>query len=199
MSTNVIEYFNFLYYRIQIIFAPIQDPSQELRLVLRDDMLYEDIVSNLGKCIQQPQDHILLMISDKYGNPDAARGIVRNIDGIKLSDIRQLIPKQAAWNKLYYDVLSITVSEYESKKWIKLNRLLEQDTVDVGVSRLAKISDLYAYVTREKTAAVRIYQVEYNKITYIFEPNEIVGACIQDGATLFAEVTFQVHFFFLVS
>lgn len=203
-----------LTYRVQMKFVSIDNPPQDpLSITLRDDMSYLQVVTRLAKELNCPASHIMLKPPARYGT--SARYIKHDLD-CSLYDIRQLIPitkMQPSRDKLFYRVLHIPLAEYEKKKNIQLFRINDGQIVDVLVLKTSKITGLYSYVIsgdegsdkeeekeedvdmdkdkkdKEAVAAkVRIYKVDDDKVTKVFEPTEVVETCILDGEILYAEV-----------
>lgn len=180
----------YLYNRVTILFASKNEPFEEFSTVLRKDMLYDDLTSQLGHYVGCNPTYLLLILPDCYGNPKQA---IRPVTGMQLIDILMLIPRQKDMEdnrsllKLYYDVLPISLSEYESKKLVKLNvcypTLNQLQFQEFFMPKLAKISDIYRKLDVNQN--IRIFQVVNDKVEKVFKGSDIVP---DDESILYAEI-----------
>lgn len=190
MYSNVSHYMDYLFNRITILFASKSEPFEEFPLVVRRDMFYDDLTACIAETVRCDPDYLLLISPDCYGNPKKA---IRRVRDMTLSDILALLPQQKDMDdnrvtpRLYYEHLPISLSEYESKKLIKLNfcypTLNQFQVQEFFMPKLARISDIYSAMHNTKT--VRIFQVADNKLVKVFTGTDIVP---DDESDLFAEI-----------
>ncbi|KAG2213843.1 hypothetical protein INT47_001112 [Mucor saturninus] len=189
MYSNAPDYLLYLYNRITVFFAAKDDPFNAFPVALRQDMLYEDVARQLALILECDPNYLLLVLPDCYGHPKKAH---RQVKFTTLSDLLMLIPQQKNTNddvyvpRLYFELLPISRSEYETKKLIRLNfcssALNQIQVMNFYLPKLARISSLLS--TMKTQNPMRIFQVVDHKLVKVFTGTEIIP---DDESDLFAE------------
>lgn len=203
--TTVPEYIEFLYNRICVVFARSNDGGNpeipyECQLELRRDMPYDEVVRRLGRHVGCDPKNILLRLPDYYGIPNRP---IKPTDTMTLLDILLQSPKSKTLgrrhednngfllSKVYFQVLSMDLSVYQSKKLVKFNIVypsLQENSryMEFCVPKTSTIKDVAHNIFPK--SVVRIYEIAKDKFVREFRPEETVGVCIDDEAELCAEV-----------
>jgi ubiquitin carboxyl-terminal hydrolase 7 len=191
--TNVMEFYHYLCNRISVIFQSTRGGGgqSEFTLDLSQNMSYMNVVSILGNYIQCDPKNILLFIPDMYNLP--SKPYLLRLQSSTLSDILTCIPYHNNNNncyKLYYDVLSISLTEYKSRKLIKLNVCYPTSSdlqyFEFVLPKNATILDLENEINM--VGSMRIFQVNYGQVYKVFKPTDLLGTIIDEEGDLFAEV-----------
>lgn len=190
MYSNPPDYLSYLYNRITVPFASKNKPFEEFPVVLRRDMSYKEVTRQLGIILNCNPNYILLILPDCYGNPKTAP---RQVNHMLLIDLLLLIPQQKNTNhdldtpRLYFDLLPISLSEYESKKLIKLNfcssTLNDIQVLEFYLPKLARTSSIYSEMREHKN--IRVFQVVDHKLVKILSGSDVIP---DDGSNLYAEI-----------
>lgn len=178
----------------------------ECQLELRRDMPYDEVVRRLGRHVGCDPKRILLRLPDYYGIPNRP---IKPTDTMTLLDILLQLPKPKTLSrrhednngfllsKVYFQVLSMDLSVYQSKKLVKVDivyPLLPENRQyrEFCMPKTSTIKDVARNIFPE--SFVRIYEVAKNKFVREFKPEETVGVCIDDEAELCAEVRLFTFF-----
>lgn len=180
----------------------------ECQLELRRDMPYDEVVRRLGRHVGCDPKNILLRLPDYYGIPNRP---IKPTDTMTLLDILLQSPKSKTLgrrhednngfllSKVYFQVLSMDLSVYQSKKLVKFNIVypsLQENSryMEFCVPKTSTIKDVAHNIFPK--SVVRIYEIAKDKFVREFRPEETVGVCIDDEAELCAEVRLFPFFCF---
>ncbi|KAG1052933.1 hypothetical protein G6F43_004949 [Rhizopus delemar] len=177
-SINVADYLISLQRRVLITFVPRNNYADDFDLILRTDMQYSEIVYRLGKFINCNPLNLRLMTPDIYGNP---RSTVHPIEDLTLWDIIQTMPNTGDSWRLFFDVLTMSLSEFEKKKLVKLNicypKLNQVNYTEFIVRKNAQLLDINAELQDKLEVTgqeIRFFTVENHKLKEDLSLNQIV-------------------------
>ncbi|CEI86488.1 Putative Ubiquitin carboxyl-terminal hydrolase [Rhizopus microsporus] len=177
--TNAADYLISLQHRIMVTFVPRHNHADDFDLVLRTDMGYEELVFRLAEAIDCDPSHIRLMTPDFYGNP---KSTVKPMENLTLWDIIQTMPPCAGDPpRLFFEVLSMSLSEFAKNKIVKLNvcypTLSQVTFYEVIVKKNAQLIDLVNDIRDKFNIAdeeeIRFFQVENHKFKGELDYNKI--------------------------
>lgn len=197
------DYTAFLYNRIYVVFkneSGNPEIPNEYQLELRRDMLYDEVVRRLGCHVGCDPKHILLRLPDYYGVPNRP---IKPTAAMTLLDILLQTPKPKTHgrrhedntgyllSKVYFQVLTMDLSVYQSKKLVKVTIVyppLPEDKQyrEFCLPKTSTIDEVAQLIYSE--SAINIYEIAKDKFVKEFKPEEPVGVCIDDEAELCAEV-----------
>jgi ubiquitin carboxyl-terminal hydrolase 7 len=187
-SINVADYLISLQRRVLITFVPRNNYADDFDLILRTDMQYSEIVYRLGKFINCNPLNLRLMTPDIYGNP---RSTVHPIEDLTLWDIIQTMPNTGDSWRLFFDVLTMSLSEFEKKKLVKLNicypKLNQVNYTELIVKKNAQLLDINAELQDKLEVTgqeIRFFTVENHKLKEDLSLNQIVP----EDTLIYAEV-----------
>lgn len=196
-STNpsVIEYINFLHNRMPVLFKSKKEPRTSVRLELLKSMKYDDIVFQLGHAINWDPERLVLILPDNYGNVGRD---AKKMEGMTLLDISLVIPRSNVNNLLYYDTLSINLSEYETKRSIpvcvcypSLNQFKHHQVLLPKLANCLSLSRVIASTCINDTGVkLRIFLVNQGTIDKVYKAEEIIES--DEKLPIYAEVRFNI-------
>ncbi|KAI8046949.1 ubiquitin-specific protease C-terminal-domain-containing protein, partial [Thamnidium elegans] len=177
-NPNVVEYINFLHDRMPVIFKSKQEPHTSIRLKLLKSMTYDDIALQLGHVINWDPERLALILPDNYGKVGRH---LKKMKGMTLLDISLIIPRSNVNNLLYYDTLSVSLSEYETKKLIQvyicyssLNQFKHHQVLLPKQANCSYLSKVISSSYIEPSVRLRVFQVNGGRIEKVYKAEEII-------------------------
>eukprot|EP01133_Synstelium_polycarpum_P016790 gene16790-19968_t len=139
---TVVQYLEYIKHRIVVKFKQIETNNAPFTLELSKEMKYSEITKKISEQITADSDKIRLMSAPRFLGPDIYTPIKPN-DNIPLYDI--LTSSNKLSDQLYFEVLTIPVSECENRRnfkiiWQKPN--FEFEKVSVWVKKNGIIADI---------------------------------------------------------
>ncbi|EER41128.1 ubiquitin carboxyl-terminal hydrolase [Histoplasma capsulatum var. duboisii H88] len=205
LYTDARQYYDYLLNRISVKFAPLKpDDSETFDLTLSRKMTYEQWTTKVGEHLNVDPTHIrfapVLQNSGKP-KPFIKRNATQNLQQILTSQYSAYGYAAHRPDALYYEILETSLSEYETKKIIKVTwlpdgiskeDLLLQQPFDVLVSKSGNIGDLLlsfrkrANLDEETSKNLRCYEVYGGKV-YKEIPENYSILSLSDYVTLYIE------------
>lgn len=132
------QYYDYLLNRINIKFAPLdKDPEgEEFILTLSRKMTYEQFSTKVGEHLGVEPTHIRfapVVASSGKPKPFIKRTVTQNLQQILASQYATYGYNMHRSDALFYEVLDTSLSEYETKKNLKITWLPEGITKEVRV------------------------------------------------------------------
>ncbi|QSS53188.1 ubiquitin carboxyl-terminal hydrolase [Histoplasma capsulatum var. duboisii H88] len=200
LYTDARQYYDYLLNRISVKFAPLKpDDSETFDLTLSRKMTYEQWTTKVGEHLNVDPTHIrfapVLQNSGKP-KPFIKRNATQNLQQILTSQYSAYGYAAHRPDALYYEILETSLSEYETKKIIKVTWLPDgiskEQPFDVLVSKSGNIGDLLlsfrkrANLDEETSKNLRCYEVYGGKV-YKEIPENYSILSLSDYVTLYIE------------
>ncbi|KAJ5665218.1 Ubiquitin carboxyl-terminal hydrolase 21 [Penicillium maclennaniae] len=199
------QFYDYLLNRMEVSFAPIKSvegqESAEFTLTLSRKMTYDQFSKKVAEHLNVEPTHLRFSpVLASNGKPKAS--IKRNVT----STLAQILSGQYGTygytmhrpDALYYEVLEMSLSDYESKKCIKVTLLPEgitkEEVVEVLVARNGNVAEILselqtkANLNDETAHDLRLLEVMGGKIKQELRDDYSVTN-INDYSTLYAERT----------
>jgi ubiquitin carboxyl-terminal hydrolase 7 len=200
LYTDARQFYDHLLNRMDVQFAPIgSGEGGEFKLTLNRKMNYDQVSKKVGEYLRVEPTHLRFApVMTSSGKPKAF------LKRSNASTLNQILSGQyGAYgysmhrnDALYYEVLDMSLSDYESKKSLKVTLLPEgiakEEIVEVLVSRNGTVAELLeslqkkANLDDETTRELRILEVHSGKIYKELREDTNVAA-INEYSTLYAE------------
>ncbi|KAG5291642.1 ubiquitin carboxyl-terminal hydrolase [Histoplasma ohiense] len=200
LYTDARQYYDYLLNRISVKFAPLKpDDNETFDLTLSRKMTYEQWTTKVGEHLNVDPTHIrfapVLQNSGKP-KPFIKRNATQNLQQILTSQYSAYGYAAHRPDALYYEILETSLSEYETKKIIKVTWLPDgiskEQPFDVLVSKSGNIGDLLlsfrkrANLDEEMSKNLRCYEVYGGKV-YKEIPENYSILSLSDYVTLYIE------------
>lgn len=200
LYTDARQFYDHLLNRMDVSFAPIRNgEGGEFTLTLNRKMSYDQVSKKVGEYLQVESTHLRFApVMSTSGKPKAF------LKRSNTSTLSQILSGQYGTygysmhrsDALYYEVLDMSLSDYESKKSLKITLLPEgitkEEVVEVLVSRNGNVAELLealqkkANLDDETTRDLRILEVHSGKVYKELREDSNVAA-INEYSTLYAE------------
>ncbi|KAH8702140.1 putative ubiquitin C-terminal hydrolase [Talaromyces proteolyticus] len=197
--TETRQYYDYLLNRMNVKFAPLKRQGDDFTLTLSRKMTYDQFSKKVGEHLNVDPSHLrfspVLATNGKPKQP-----IKRNVN----QTLYQILSGQYGTygysmhlpDALYYEVLDTSLSEYETKKSLKVIWLAEginkETSYELLVPRTGLISDLLAALQKkaelddETIKKVRIYEANSGKIYRELPENSDISR-LNEYVSLYAE------------
>ncbi|PGH35753.1 ubiquitin carboxyl-terminal hydrolase 7 [[Emmonsia] crescens] len=200
LYTDARQYYDYLLNRISVKFAPLKpDDNETFELTLSRKMTYEQWTTKVGEHLNVDPTHIrfapVLQNSGKP-KPFIKRNATQNLQQILTSQYSPYGYSAHRPDALYYEVLETSLSEYETKKIIKVTWLPEgiskEQPFDILVAKNGNIGDLLlsfqkrANLDDETFQNLRVYEVYGGKVYKELSENYSILS-LTDYVTLYIE------------
>ncbi|KAI8611746.1 cysteine proteinase [Chytriomyces sp. MP71] len=196
--SSVVYYFEDYRNRLPVIFKHKNKEKEavidDLELVLSKRMTYEEVVAKLGPAVKWPASRIQLLC---FAGPSVKQPIKRSptLTLTEMTSTGFVIPN-AGVTTLYYELLAVDLSVYETQKVIRVTPVdsqgHESDTLEIGVFKTGRAADLWPVLKTKFVHAkggsgqLRLFEALNFKYTKIVSDTEFVSA-ISDNASLYVE------------
>ncbi|KAL2010554.1 hypothetical protein VTN00DRAFT_6361 [Thermoascus crustaceus] len=198
--TEARQYYDYLLNRMNVKFAPVkQGEGEEFTLTLSRKMTYDQFSKKVGEHLNVDPTHLRFApVIASSGKPKQfiKRNIGQNLYQILNGQYGTYGYSMHRSDALYYEVLETSLSEYETKKCLKVTWLPEgvtkEQIFEVLVARNGNISDLLAglqkkaNIDEETIRDVRVYEAHSGKIYKELSENFSIAG-INEFVTLYAE------------
>lgn len=124
------QYYDYLLNRVMIKFAPVKAESDDstFTLALSRKMSYEQFSTKVGEHLKVDPTHLRFApVATTTGNPKPfiRRNIAQNLSQILTTQYSAYGNSGQRNDALYYEILETSLSEYETKKLVKITWLPE--------------------------------------------------------------------------
>lgn len=194
------QFYDHLLNRMDVTFAPIKNgEGGEFTLTLNRKMNYDQVSKKVGEYLQVEPTHLRFApVVSTTGKPKAFLKRSNN------STLSQILSGQYGTygysmhrsDALYYEILDMSLSDYESKKNLKVTLLPEgiskEENVEVLVSRNGTVAELLealqkkANLKDESAEDLRLLEVHSGKVYKTLREDSSVSS-INEYSTLYAE------------
>ncbi|KLJ12169.1 ubiquitin thiolesterase [Blastomyces silverae] len=200
LYTDARQYYDYLLNRISVKFAPLKpEDSVTFDLTLSRKMTYEQWTTKVGEHLNVDPTHIrfapVLQNSGKP-KPFIKRNAPQNLQQILTGQYSTYGYAPHRPDALYYEVLETSLSEYETKKIMKVTWLpdgvAKEQPFDVLVARNGTIGDLVlsfkkrANLDEETSQHLRVYEVYGGKVFKEISEHFPISS-LSDYVTLYIE------------
>ncbi|KAK2743533.1 hypothetical protein FQN57_004830 [Myotisia sp. PD_48] len=197
------QYYDYLLNRISIRFGPIDpDPEaedQEFSLVLSKTMTYDQFSTKVGEYLKVDPTHLRfapVSVNHNKPKPFIKRGVQTNLAQILSPTYSSYGYSAHRSDALYYEVLETSLSEYETKKTIKITWLPEgivkEQPYSILVPRNGIVVDVLSELQKRAGLSddvignTRVFATHYNKLQRELSDQFSVSAMI-DSISYYAE------------
>lgn len=202
---NARMYYDYLLNKIPVAFHPrpgTSGPTEVFTLDLSKKMSYEHFSEKVGQHLGVPADHLrFATVNSTTGKPKAwvKRGPQQNLYQILQTQFTAYgAYSQHRNDALYYEVLEVSLQDYETKKIMKPTWLHEgivkEEQLEVLVPKQGIIDDLVAGIMRKLKMSddvdprrIRVLEVVSGKISRVLAGDFNVGV-ISEFTVLYAEM-----------
>ncbi|KAJ5104666.1 hypothetical protein NUU61_002013 [Penicillium alfredii] len=200
LYTDARQFYDYLLNRMDVTFAPIKaSEGDEFTLTLSRKMTYDQFSKKVGEHLQVDPTHLRfapVMASTGKPKPFLKRTIAQTLAQVLNGQYGAYGYTMHRSDALYYEVLDMSLSDYESKKCFRLTWLpdgiTKEEVVEVLVSRSGTVSDLLAEfqkktdVKDEAIHEMRLFEAHSGKI-YKELRDDYNVASINEYSTIYAE------------
>jgi len=174
---TVTQYYEYLNQKISVQFRNLsapKDPHSTFRLDLTKTMNSDTVAQHVAQFLKIDPLHIRF-IPHIPGNPEMPKPkpLKRN-EHLQLSDMLSQGPNQKNTDTLYYEVLSTSVFEIESKKSIKVHwqnsRAVHTEDFDLLIPKGGSFRDIAIEIAKnlnEKPESIRFMEIDHFRIRQI--------------------------------
>ncbi|PGH27122.1 hypothetical protein AJ80_01078 [Polytolypa hystricis UAMH7299] len=199
--TDARQYYNYLLNRMPVAFAPLTAESGEetFKLTLSRTMSYQQWSTKVGEHLKIDPTH--LRFAPVAANTGKPRPFIKRTVNLNLLQI--LCNQYSAYgynahrtDALYYEILDASLSEYETKKLVKVNWLsdgiVKEEMYEVLVAKNGHVSDLLLALQKkakfedETMQNLHVFEAYGGKI-YKELPENFSVAGIADYVSLYVE------------
>ncbi|KAL9110757.1 MAG: hypothetical protein Q9227_004749 [Pyrenula ochraceoflavens] len=200
--TDAKQYYDYLLNRTTIRFYPKvvkEGEESEFSLMLSKKMTYEQLCAEVGRHLQVDPTHLRFStVSVNTGKPRQIikRNVNQNLSQMLMTQYSTYGYNAHHSDSLYYEVLDMSLSEYETKKLLKIHWLSDgiskEELVEVLVPRNGVVADILPGLQKklgcqdEALQHIRFYEAHSGKI-YRELPGEFSVTSVTEYATIFAE------------
>ncbi|KAL1974815.1 hypothetical protein VTN31DRAFT_5019 [Thermomyces dupontii] len=199
MYTDARQYYDYLLNRMNVKFAPLKGEGEEFTLTLSRKMSYEQFAKKVGEHLNVDPTH--LRFAPVIASTGKPKQFIRSTVN---QTLQQILNGQYGTygysmhrpDALYYEILEMSLSEYETKKLLKVTWLPEgiskEVSVEVLVPRTGTVADLRdglrkkLELNEEAIKKVRLYEAHSGKIYKELSDNFNIAG-LNEYVTLYAE------------
>ncbi|KAJ6146967.1 hypothetical protein N7497_008949 [Penicillium chrysogenum] len=197
LYTDARQFYDYLLNRMEVQFAPIKtNEGETFYLTLSRKMTYDQFAKKVGEHLQVDETHLRfapVMASTGKAKPFLKRNVNQNLSQILNGQYGAYGYTMHRADALYYEILDMSLSDYESKKCFKVTWLpdgiTKEEIVEVLVSRSGTVADLLAALQQKLELGdepIRVAETHSGKVYKELREDQNV-ATINDYATLYAE------------
>ncbi|KAI9182836.1 ubiquitin-specific protease ubp15 [Blastocladiella emersonii ATCC 22665] len=214
---TVPEYYDFLVNKIDVVFkpksqaaardSPVTSPaasgSTDIRLTMSKKTAYDDVATILARSLGVGDPHKLRLTSTFIAN-EAPRSVIRRGPNVTLSEMLGTNHFSPAFMSrhatgiagvILYEVLSMSLTELESKRVLKMTCLVpgKEETVEIMVPKSSTTADLATAVAEKLAIApadrirLRLFETFGSRITREFSGTEQLNM-IPEYSTIVAQL-----------
>lgn len=200
LYTDARQFYDYLLNRMDVTFAPITaSETEEFTLTLSRKMTYDQFSKKVGEHLNVDPTHLRfapVMASTGKAKAFLKRSITSTLAQILNGQYGTYGYTMHRSDALYYEVLDMSLSDYESKKCFKVTMLTEgitkEETVEILVARNGTVSELLSALQQktklddEAFQNVRLFEAHGGKF-YKELREDFNVASINEYSTLYAE------------
>ncbi|CAG8316997.1 unnamed protein product [Penicillium salamii] len=197
LYTDARQFYDYLLNRMEVTFAPIKtNEGDEFTLALSRKMTYDQFAKKVGEHLQVDATHLRfapVMASTGKAKPFLKRTVGQNLSQILTGQYGAYGYTMHRQDALYYEILDMSLSDYESKKCFKVTWLPEgvskEENIEVLVSRSGTVVDLLSALRQKLDLGeepIRVAETHSGKVYKELREDQNVLA-INEYATLYAE------------
>ncbi|KAF5015032.1 hypothetical protein F66182_13783, partial [Fusarium sp. NRRL 66182] len=170
-------YYDYLLNRMKVKFAPLKRQGDEFVLTLSRKMTYDQFAKKVGEHLGIDYSHLRfypVLATNAKPKPPIKRTINQTLYQILNGQYGSYGYSMHLPDALYYEVLDTSLSEYETKKTLKVTWLIDginkETAYELLVPRTGTVSDVLAALQKkadiddESMHAVRIYEAQNGKL-----------------------------------
>ncbi|KAJ5182979.1 Ubiquitin carboxyl-terminal hydrolase 21 [Penicillium capsulatum] len=200
LYTDARQFYDYLLNRMAVSFAPIKsEEGEEFTLTLSRKMTYDQFSKKVGEHLGVDASHLRFSpVLASTGKPKAP------LKHNTASTLAQILNGQYGTygytmhraDALYYEVLDMSLSDYESKRSLKVTLLSEgitkEEVIEVLVARNGTVAELLSELQKkanlddDAVRETRIFEVHNGKMSKELREDSSV-TLLNDYATLYAE------------
>ncbi|KAM5441568.1 ubiquitin-specific protease ubp15 [Microsporum ferrugineum] len=195
------KYYDYLLNRVMIKFAPIKAESDDstFTLALSRKMNYEQFSTKVGEYLKVDPTHLRFApVATNTGNPKPfiRRNVAQTLAQILHTQYSAYGNSGQRNDALYYEILETSLSEYETKKLLKISWLPEgivkEQPYELLVPKQGNVADILqglqqkAGLDDETMHNVRVFEAHYSKMQKELT-DKFAVAGIMDTISLYAE------------
>ncbi|KAJ5992556.1 ubiquitin C-terminal hydrolase [Penicillium sp. IBT 35674x] len=200
LYTDARQFYDYLLNRMDVTFAPIMaSETEEFTLTLSRKMTYDQFSKKVGEHLNVDPTHLRfapVMASTGKAKAFLKRSITSTLAQILNGQYGTYGYTMHRSDALYYEVLDMSLSDYESKKCFKVTMLTEgitkEETVEILVARNGNVSELLSALQQkmklddEAFQNMRLFEAHGGKF-YKELREDFNVASINEYSTLYAE------------
>ncbi|KAJ5462719.1 hypothetical protein N7475_007663 [Penicillium sp. IBT 31633x] len=197
LYTDARQFYDYLLNRMEVQFAPIKaDEGDTFSLALSRKMTYDQFAKKVGEHLGVNETHLRfapVVASTGKAKPFLKRNTNQNLSQILNGQYGAYGYTMHRADALYYEVLDMSLSDYESKKCFKVTWLPDgiskEENVEVLVPRSGTVADLLLALQQKLELGdepIRVAETHSGKVYKELREEQTV-ASINDYATLYAE------------
>ncbi|KAI9026565.1 hypothetical protein CLU79DRAFT_742351 [Phycomyces nitens] len=198
MYATVPDFMDYQLYKLDVVFTPKDgNPEMEFELSLHKNMRYDEVAAKVGAKVGADPEKIRFLACGPTGELKPIRRTPTSI----LGDMHNVPYNQNLVRfKLTYEVLDISLAEFESKQLIKITlctpSLRDMNTVELLLPKQGRIADLLKaldakgakYESAKGTRSPRVFEALGNKFSREFIPTDLISQLSTSNyAQLYAE------------
>ncbi|KAK5941021.1 ubiquitin-specific protease ubp15 [Knufia obscura] len=201
LYANARMYYDYLLNKIPVMFQPRIQPGEVFTLDLSKKMTYEQFSEKVGQHLQVPATHLrFATVNSSNGKPKAV--VKRNLQQNLYQILQTQFTAYGAYSQhrndcLYYEVLEVSLQDYETKKLMKPiwlhEGIVKEEQIEVLVPKTGIIGDLINGIMRKlkmpedtDPRRIRVLEVAAGKISRQLPSDFNVGV-ISEFTALYAE------------
>ncbi|KAJ5947605.1 Ubiquitin carboxyl-terminal hydrolase 21 [Penicillium verhagenii] len=200
LYTDARQFYDYLLNRMDVTFAPISaSESEEFILTLSRKMTYDQFSKKVGEHLNVNPTH--LRFAPVMANTGKAKPFLKRVNTSTLAQILNGTYGTYGYtmhrsDALYYEVLDMSLSDYETKKCFKVTMLTEgitkEETVEILVGRNGNVAELLEALQQksklddEAFQNMRLFEAHGGKF-YKELREDFNVASINEYSTLYAE------------
>ncbi|KAI2695503.1 hypothetical protein CBS147317_7782 [Penicillium roqueforti] len=197
LYTDARQFYDYLLNRMEVQFAPVKtNEGETFYLTLSRKMTYDQFAKKVGEHLKVDETHLRfapVMASTGKAKPFLKRNVNQNLSQILNGQYGAYGYTMHRADALYYEILDMSLTDYESKKCFKVTWLpdgvTKEEIVEILVSRSGTVADLLAALQQKLELGdepIRIAETHSGKVYKELRSDQSVAA-INEYATLYAE------------
>ncbi|KAJ5562977.1 hypothetical protein N7535_002578 [Penicillium sp. DV-2018c] len=197
LYTDARQFYDYLLNRMEVQFAPIKaNEGDTFTLALSRKMTYDQVAKKVGDHLKVDETHLRfapVMASTGKAKPFLKRNVNQTLSQILNGQYGTYGYTMHRSDALYYEVLDMSLSDFESKKSFKVTWLPEgiskEESVELLISRSGTVADLLSALRQKLELGdepIRVAETHSGKVYKELRPEQNVAVINEYGA-LYAE------------
>ena len=195
---NVVNYYDFIYNRVQLDIRMLQSPKESIAMIdVSKKIIYNQLAEKIGEKLKiEPQYIRVTLHNNQYNQPKAHP--IKYSEQITLNELLGDVTRNTI-EIIYVEIIDIPLKEFEQKRLIKITwrdiyRIPQQNPINLYVDKELKyVKDILFDLKNNKNVKletnskqIRIFEMNNNKIHSIINLNSQIST-ISNLYPLFAE------------